>query len=180
MNLAWPTQIYKTSINSDICGQIATQILSIEDVLKPQGDWTSNLIDRIPLLKEVATEKYTLFFQDVYDFDLNSIEFSLKAWLTGTTSGYNMATHNHSGSQYVSVFYIMAEEETSGGELVLQDPRFNANRGFMKPFIDDFLPIEHLPKTGDVLIFPGYVYHYVKQYSSQLRLAIPVDIFLNA
>jgi hypothetical protein len=179
LNLAWPTQIYKTSIDAEICSQIANQVLSIEDVLKPQGDWTSNLIDQIPLFKEVATEKFASFFHDVYDFDINAVKFSLKAWLTGTTNGYYMPIHNHSGSQFVSVFYIMAEEESAGGEIVLQDPRVNANRGFMPPFINDFASIEHKPKTGDVLIFPAYVYHYVKPYTSRLRLAIPTDIFLN-
>lgn len=180
LNKAWSTPIYKTLIDPQVCDQITTCVLSTEDVTKPHGDWTSNLIETAPLLKEVAIEKYRDFFRDVYNFDLDTIDFSLKAWLTGTTNGYSMAAHNHSGSQFVSVFYVMAEEQDSGGEIVLQDPRFNANRGFMKPFIDDFAPIEHLPKTGDVLIFPGYVYHYVKQYSSQLRLAIPVDIFLSA
>ena len=72
------------------------------------------------------------------------------------------------------------EEQDQGGELVIHDPRVNANRGFdLNKFKHFFSPIEHTPSTGDVLIMPGYVYHSVRQFHSSLRMAVPVDIFIK-
>ena len=42
-----------------------------------------------------------------------------------------------------------------------------------------FEPIEFLPQTGDVIIMPGFVYHAVRNYTSSLRLALPVDLFIE-
>jgi hypothetical protein len=33
--------------------------------------------------------------------------------------------------------------------------------------------------TGDVLVFPGYVYHAVNPFMSNLRIAVPVDLLLD-
>lgn len=176
LNNAWTTPIYKTSIDLDTCKELSFDILTKENIGIPQPDWDTNLIECIPLLKKVATEKFSDFFTDVYDLDLSEFKFKLNAWLTGSRYGYNMSTHNHSGSHFVSIIYVMAEESNSGGEIILQDPRANANRGYLNPFIKDFSPIEFVPKTGDMLIFPSYVYHSVNIYRSKLRLAIPVDI----
>jgi len=91
-----------------------------------------------------------------------------------------MQSHNHSGSPFISVFYIYADDEKDvGGELILNDPRTNANRGYSEDFQKIFQSIKHKPITGDVLVFPGYVYHAVNPFMSNLRVAIPVDLFLD-
>ena len=113
------------------------------------------------------------------DLDLENFDYHLKSWLTGSMGGYSMDLHNHSGAPFVSVIYLLAEEQDQGGQLVMQDPRTNANRGFATELQYLFSPIEHTPQSGDVLIFPGYVYHSVRQFNSTLRLAVPVDIFFK-
>jgi hypothetical protein len=177
-NLLWSTPVYKTNIDSARCEQLVSDLMLTENLADPSGDALSNLIAN-PTLAKLAKEKYSEFFRDVYNVDINSLDYEFKAWLTGTKGGYSMETHNHTGAQFVSVFYILSEETNAGGEIVLQDPRFNANRGFNNIFVKEFESVVHKPKTGDVLIFPGYVYHFVRQYTSQLRLAIPVDIFIK-
>jgi hypothetical protein len=131
------------------------------------------------LLKTLADIKYAEFFKEALEMDLNDFEYDFKSWLTGSTNGYNMDIHNHSGAQFAAVFYLLAEEQDQGGELVIHDPRVNANRGFHTKFKHFFNPIEHTPSTGDVLIMPGYVYHSVRPYHSSLRMAVPVDIFIK-
>ena len=180
LNNCWSTPIYKTTLSNELCNDLVTKILMEEDLGDPMNDSSSNLVHRVPELNDVAKQIYGEYFKEAYNLDINKIDYTIKAWLTGTKNGYNMETHNHTGSQYVSVVYIMAEEEDSGGDIVLQDPRFNANRGSMQPFIKDFASIEHKPKTGDVLIMPGYVYHFVRPYMSKLRLAVPIDIFIQS
>jgi len=177
-NLLWPTPVFKTSIDSERCEQLVSDLMLTQNISNPSGDTASNLIDN-PLLADIAKEKYSEFFDSVYGIDIDSLKYEFNAWLTRTSGGYGMETHNHTGAQFVSVFYILSEEASEGGEIVLQDPRFNANRGFHGVFMSDFKSMVHSPKTGDVLIFPGYVYHFVRQYTSQLRLAIPVDIFIK-
>ena len=63
-----------------------------------------------------------------------------------------MDIHNHSGAPFVSVIYLLAEEQDQGGQLVMYDPRTNANRGFATELQHLFSPIEHTPQSGDVLI----------------------------
>lgn len=187
LNNCWPTPIYKTSITSDECNALVNEIMIGENISAPQSDYDSaSLTDKVPLLKTIAQQKYTEFFKEVLDLDLANFDYDLKSWLTGSTDGfagkaggYSMDIHNHSGAPFVSVIYLLAEEQNQGGELVMYDPRTNANRGFNSEFQHMFSPIEHMPQSGDVLIMPGYVYHSVRQYYSSLRLAVPVDIFIK-
>ena len=180
LNNCWPTPIYKTSITSDECNALVNEIMISENIAAPQSDYDSaSLTDRVPLLKTIAQQKYTEFFKEVLDLDLENFDYHLKSWLTGSMGGYNMDIHNHSGAQFAAVFYLLAEEKDAGGQLVMYDPRTNANRGFNSEFQHMFSPIEHMPQSGDVLIMPGYVYHSVRQYYSSLRLAVPVDIFIK-
>jgi hypothetical protein len=41
-----------------------------------------------------------------------------------------------------------------------------------------FKPLKLNPKTGDIVVFPSYLYHHVQTYNSNIRLALPVDLFL--
>ena len=181
LNNCWATPIYKTSITEDECASLLTQVMETENINIPQSDFSDgSLTDRIPLLKTLAEIKYTEFFKDALEMDLEDFSYDVKSWLTGSTNGYNMDIHNHSGAQFAAVFYLLAEEKDAGGQLVMYDPRVNANRGFdSNKFRHFFSPIEHTPSTGDVLIMPGYVYHSVRQYHSSLRMAVPVDIFIK-
>ena len=180
LNNCWATPIYKTSITKDECSTLVNQIMATENIAAPQSDYDSeSLTTRVPLLKTIAQQKYTEFFKEVLDLNLENFDYHIKSWLTGSTGGYSMDLHNHSGAPFVSVIYLLAEEQDQGGELVMHDPRTNANRGFNSDFQHLFSPIEHTPQSGDVLIFPGYVYHSVRRFNSKLRLAVPVDIFFQ-
>jgi hypothetical protein len=180
LNNCWSTPIYKTSITKDQCDQLIQSIMTYQNIDKPQSDFdSSSLTESIPLLYDVAYEKYKEFFSCAFDFNIDDFNFKFKSWLTGSKGKYFMDLHNHSGSPWVAVFYILAEETDKGGEFIAYDPRANANRGFHEKFKHMFQPIDFLPKTGDVIIMPGFVYHAVRAYSSSLRLALPVDLFIE-
>ena len=179
LNNCWSTPIYKTSIDLDLASKLMGDIISIEDITNPTPNSLDNdLTERVPALKDIAIEKFTDYIAEAFHKDLNDYDYKLSAWLTGSAGGYSMDLHNHSGSPFVSVFYLMCEDQNSGGELVIQDPRTNANRGFLPEFQDHFKPLEFIPSTGDVVIMPGYLYHYVKVYKSSMRFAVPVDLQL--
>lgn len=102
----------------------------------------------------------------------------LKGWLTRVNKDYSLAYHNHSGAQVSAVFYLMAEELQSGGTIVFTDPRQNANRGYDDKFSQMFKHAVIQPKSGDFVVFPSFLYHYVTTYQSCLRIAMPIDLFL--
>ena len=89
-----------------------------------------------------------------------------------------MQIHNHSGAHLSGVFYILSEEQGAGGDLVLHDPRSNANRGYDEHFNPMFARNSVIPETGDFMIFPSFTYHHVNPYFSQMRICVPVDLYL--
>ena len=71
-----------------------------------------------------------------------------------------------------------AEEQDKGGSLVISDHRFNANRGYKDEYNKWFEPHTIIPCTGDVVLFPSFLYHNVETFYGKLRLAMPVDLIL--
>lgn len=102
----------------------------------------------------------------------------LKSWIAGSRTGYMIPTHNHAGASISAVFYLMAEEKKLGGEIILIDPRFNANRGYLPEFDSLFSNTTFLPSSGKYLMFPSFLYHNTIPFTGNLRLAMPVDLFL--
>jgi hypothetical protein len=104
----------------------------------------------------------------------------LHGWVAGATKDYSLNYHNHRGSQISAVFYILCEEKESGGQITFTDPRQNANRGYDSSFLPWFEHMSFTPESGDFVVFPSFLYHFVSTYQSNIRLAIPVDLFLQA
>lgn len=183
INNLWPTPVYKTTISQELCDKILNLLMtevSMDDYLLGG----KNLFQiNSPVIKEFRKEVHDIFsyyFKNVLGKNLETYNASYKAWVTGRPGKYSMQTHNHSGSPFISVFYIFAQDEQDvGGEIILNDPRTNANRGYSQDFQKIFESLKHKPLTGDVLVFPGYVYHSVNPFMSNLRIAIPVDLFLD-
>jgi hypothetical protein len=73
----------------------------------------------------------------------------------------------------------MAEEEDKGGRIEFVDPRTNANRGYPRVLHKQFTETIHQPKTGDMLIFPSFLYHHVHTYYSNNRFCLSVDLTLH-
>lgn len=82
--------------------------------------------------------------------------------------------HNHKGSMLTGIIYI----DIPGGDIELHDPRSNANRRMGKVAKSGhFDPITLSPKTGDVVIFPSYVYHVgTPNMHPCPRLLMPFDV----
>ena len=186
MNLLYPTPVqYSIMENDDIRQQVVDALMINVDLAEPTkekfGD--KNLLDlNLPELDRwVDHEVYPAFDQYLVATTGRHISdfkgYKFKSWLTRTQGNYHLILHNHSGSHYSGVFYLLSEESKQGGQLVFSDPRSNANRGYSfgkEQF--DYTRIQ--PRTGDVYIFPSYLYHFVMPYTGTLRLCMPVDLFL--
>lgn len=184
-NDLWPTKVFVGKIeDQELLGSIIQETFLISD--GPLG----KRIDGDNIFKgdnEIFDSFKTKIVLPSFEEYLNRVvgtslsnypKFELNGWLTGRSHGYGMPMHNHSGSQLSAVFYLMAEEE-AGGKIIFVDPRSNANRGYDSFFRKEFDNIEHVPKAGEFLIFPSFLYHWVSYYHSKMRIAIPVDIFMG-
>lgn len=129
--------------------------------------------------KKIVYGKFDEYLKETIGRKISDWKYhEMKGWITGHGNDYSMTIHNHSGAHLSGVFYAMAEDQKSGGDIVFTDPRSNANRGYDDWFDPMFNRIHHTPKTGDFMIFPSFTYHHVNPYYSKLRICIPVDLYL--
>jgi hypothetical protein len=184
-NELWPTTAYLGKIEDrQLLERVCNAIFVETDLTNPPNDFQKFdiLRDGSAVFQEFrdnivwpAFEKYLSHWNiNMYDFP----ERRVRAWITGSYPGYAMPVHNHSGSPISAVFYLMNEEQQTGGELVLMDPRHNANRSYQAQFKPLFENQYYTPKSGEFVMFPGFVYHHTLPFKGKLRLAMPVDLFL--
>ena len=177
-NNLWSTPVYLTKAN--IPETITQHILTnYGDSNKVSANVSGENILDDPKLNELNKFVISSFqgYLDSYDINLKQRDYDLRAWITGYGTNYAMPKHNHSGSHLSAVFYLLCEE-TNGGDLVLHDPRTNANRGYKDEFLNMFQPVRMTPKTGQVIMFPSFMYHNVETFNGKMRLAMPVDLIM--
>jgi uncharacterized protein (TIGR02466 family) len=189
----WPTTVLHDTVKDHALLESLTQELMTEmaaDMSRtpsshPMTYDDSNIFDMdsavIQKFKQtVIMPAFETYMQEAYGCSLADYQTSFKSWIVSYTNGRHMPSHNHPDSQISAVFYLLAEEPNSGGNIVFQDPRSNANRGHDSIIKERaFNNVTHTPKTGDILVFPSYMYHYVEPFSGIMRLAMPVDLFLT-
>ena len=181
INIEFGTPVYDTKIRSQAAKDTAEYILinynsSNKKSSNVSGD---NIFDDEGLIKFKNDEVIPTFkrYCSYFNIDLEKRDYDLRGWVTGYGTNYAMPKHNHSGSHLSAVFYLLCEE-TNGGDLVLHDPRTNANRGYKDEFLDMFKPVRITPKTGQVIMFPSFMYHNVETFNGKMRLAMPVDLIM--
>jgi hypothetical protein len=185
MNHLWPTKLLYESIkDSSLLDSVVQEIFSKYDMNNPPSDYYGGLFDdcgpaMLQFKKQVVIPTFEKYLKEAHNSTLADYkEYNFKSWITGTGKGYNMIYHNHSGAAFSAVFYLLAEDTRSGGDIVFSDPRHNANRGYAGALTKEFENVFHTPATGDIVVFPSFLYHYVNPYYSNLRIAMPVDLFL--
>lgn len=110
-----------------------------------------------------------------------SFEFKTYAWANMLMDGAFNQPHVHPGAFLSGVFYVDVGEENSGGQLVLMDPRGLAEMSQLPcAFLAEGqgMPIE--PQTGELMLFPGWLRHWVAPYRSQRpRISIGFNVVLQ-
>ena len=181
----WPTPFQQTKMDDSICEKMVQTLLQEYDLFNAPSDF--GLVNVLDNSNEVITEfKETVVYPAFNSFLKKTLDRSIDdwgghrthGWIAGYSNDYSLIHHNHRGSQLSSVFYLMCDVQDKGGEIVFTDPRQNSNRGYDTFFQEWFKPLEITPMTGDIVVFPSYLYHYVQTYRSNIRLALPVDLFL--
>jgi hypothetical protein len=184
-NELWVTPVYRGTIgNKTLLDDVCESILVNEHLDTPPSDFQKyDILNDGPEILQTFREEvvYPAFKEFLKYFQINLDEYNniqFRSWLGGCKNGYHIPVHNHSGSQISGVFYLLCDEEEKGGELFLIDPRSNANRGYDNNFKSYFSNKIYKPKSGEFLIFPGFLYHQTVPFTGNLRLSMPVDLFL--
>lgn len=184
----WSTPVLKTKMGEETCSSLAEKFLTEYDLTAPPSDFgVQNIFDDNSKIiqqfkKEIVLPSFNSFLRNTLDKEIQDWKggYKLHGWLAGRGNDYSINYHNHRGSQISAVFYIMCEEYNSGGEIFFTDPRQNSNRGYDKNFSKWFEHLKFAPETGDIVVFPSFLYHFVSTYQGNIRLALPVDLFLYA
>jgi uncharacterized protein (TIGR02466 family) len=126
-------------------------------------------------LNEHILPRMLAYLNDCWGLD--AVQYTYNAWVRVTTDGQGMKLHEHSGSVLSAIYYPMA---CSGGAINLVDPRGSACRGYPTQVRNDhFNLFSEVPKEGLLVIFPSYLQHYVDGHDKDMRVSIPVDIYLQ-
>jgi hypothetical protein len=185
-NKLWPTTVLLDKITNDnLLNNVIQTILQEVNLDVPVSDFQDFdiLQDGPNTLQEFRDAVVIPAFKNYlkhHNIDLNEFpNFKLRSWIAGAKDGYMIPLHNHSGAAFSAVFYLMCDDVGKGGELMLVDPRTNANRGYnIEEYKKEFSQQTYMPSSGEFVIFPGFLYHYTLPFTGSLRLAMPVDLFL--
>jgi hypothetical protein len=180
----FPTEVMFGHFDYDIINNATQELLTNVNFMSG-GDLSQiNLLDQDGLpefkkfIKNHAIPKFVEYTQLVFDYQLELDKCKFKSWTVNGAGHYSLGFHNHSCATLSAVFYMLTENtQTQGGVVRFHDPRFNANRGMLAPFASKHKDYEFLPKSGDFLIFPSYLYHSVSTFHGNLRLIVPVDMY---
>ena len=93
---------------------------------------------------------------------------------------YNIS-HCHPGSYLSFVYYVKCREDS--GDIVFCDPRIGHAANMLN--YDRLTEVNAIemnitPNQGELIVFPGWLYHYVTQnMSSETRISIAINIVLR-
>ena len=178
--------MYNSTMEDKYRDDFINHILYNFDVKLPPSDFGKNNIlgeetEAVQTFKNcVVLPAFDAFLNESLNKSIKDwASYKIHSWITGTGRDYSINYHNHRGSQISAVFYLLCEEISSGGLITFTDPRQNSNRGYDERFEPWFDHFSIMPKSGDIVVFPSFLYHFVSSYQGNIRLAMPVDLFLH-
>lgn len=186
INQLYPTPVLYDVMPEDIQQQMVDGLLAhpelrtTRDIAGTDADIFDHELDFLNAFAlEIVEPAFDRYLQQTMDARLTDFpNRCYSGWQMAYAGMYNMPLHNHRNSHVTSVFYFLTEDDAKGGDLVFVDPRMNANRGCHQRQANWFDYTVHQPRSGDYLVFPSFLYHFVRPHAGDLRLGIAVDLFL--
>ncbi len=152
---------------------------SLPDLAQRPGTPYRALCDRLATYFQRVTEEAAR----AVGLDLPPYRLGLTAWAMAMGPGHYATLHDHAESTWSSVYYVNAGDPApptmpSAGVLAFVDPR----RATPTAHGVDLFPtsFEVTPRTGRLVIFPGYLQHHVHPYLGQRpRISIAANAVVH-
>ena len=138
---------------------------------------------------QLALATCNRFSMDLKATDTPRFEWTADMWANVSGSGASNNWHVHPQAFWSAVYYVDdgysgPDDTTTGGELVLQDPRYPMNRMFSTELVfrsPDGRPQEYIntirPRSGTLIAFPSWLYHKVLPYlGDRQRISLAINM----
>ena len=184
-----PTAIYKDKLGYKLTSQqrdtLDNLVIHPNELSEEMG-----ILDRpeFKSMKDIVFSHVKKYEKDVCGFK-SSLSFKLtESWYRETVPGHNHPDHNHPNSMLSGVVYLnvpKGDESHEGINLIhIENRGVFKNHDFRYDYtptkynqISTFIPVE----TGDIVLFPSYLYHYVSRNESEneSRRVISFNTFIQ-
>ena len=184
-----PTAIYKDKLEYKVTSQqrdtLDNLVIHPNELSEEMG-----ILDRpeFKSMKDVVFSHVKKYEKDVCGFK-SSLSFKLtESWYRETLPGHNHPDHNHPNSMLSGVVYLnvpKGDESHEGINLIhIENRGVFKNHEFRYDYtptkynqITTFVPVE----TGDIVLFPSYLYHFVTHNESrnESRRVISFNTFIQ-
>jgi uncharacterized protein (TIGR02466 family) len=105
------------------------------------------------------------------------------AWVNGYDTGHFHAPHSHPGALFAATFVV---QDSGGaapeGAIAFMDPRREALNACAKVLVShEGRDVLHMGRAGDLLIFPGWLTHYVLPHlQPRRRVSVSMNLVVQA
>ena len=154
-------------------------------IISNLGGWQSNDIklgDILPqLFYEVKERVDELHFY--FEFKDELVSTIDNCWVNINKNGDSNAVHDHGQGLFSGVYYVKSEKDS--GDIVLRTPVAAHSYAITQDFIKTNNPFNSsiqrfTPKTGDLVLFPSWILHYVEpNLSGEDRISIAFNTYLK-
>ena len=184
-----PTAVYKDKLGYKLTSQqkdvLDNLVIHPNELSEEMG-----ILDRpeFKSMKDIVFSHVEKYEKDVCGFK-SSLSFKLtESWYRETVPGHNHPDHNHPNSMLSGVVYLnvpKGDKSHEGINLIhIENRGVFKNHEFRYDYtptkynqITTFIPVE----TGDIVLFPSYLYHFVTHNESrnESRRVISFNTFIQ-
>jgi uncharacterized protein (TIGR02466 family) len=174
----WTTPVWEI----DGCFDAEFNRALLADLTSEPGDPSSfNIFDNkgphISKLRKLIEEQALRFAEPHYE----GVKLSLRmqrGWVNLQKPGEGNTVHDHGGVAIAAVYYVQTD---GAGDLMLVDPRGMTGFGNMSEGGNSSRKYQRVkPSTGKLVLFPGYVLHYVEPNTSPTnRISIATNFWIT-
>jgi uncharacterized protein (TIGR02466 family) len=176
----WVTPVWEIETGFDLKFN-QDLLVEISQCTPPTNPYSFNIWD---YKTKNITELNDFILKSVYEnvreyFDYNFNAHLTRGWINRQFPGQSLSLHDHGGCMLACVYYI--DTPTDAGDLQLVDPRGSVNWQVIRDGNVNGVKYKRItPKTGKLVLFPGYLLHQVETNKSKnVRISLATNIMFN-
>ena len=149
------------------------------NLIDSDEDFMTELSDSIIDVRDKINEYAGKYIDELICVD-NEFDI-VQSWVSKTEPGTNHHHHHHKGALFSLVYYAQADNSklTFDSKDNFLTKGFNFDYNVKEQNILNSLEVEFTPKTGDILIFPGYIEHSAENLDNKTKYIIGANYFIR-